>query len=105
MTHSFTNRIAKLNKLKHKLRLDSTTLLTYIDSGISLHELELVLASEDSIYSSLENVEAIEKAIAKAQAGNIGKPAATTQNSSSKNLLTASQWRLTNFKTSNKGIS
>jgi cob(I)alamin adenosyltransferase len=70
MAKPFSSRINKLNQLKKRLRLDNQKLLTYMDSDLTVHELELILGANDTIYLTQENVEMIEKAIEKAMAEN-----------------------------------
>jgi hypothetical protein len=70
MAKPFSSRISKLNQLKKRLRIDNHKLLSYMDSPLSLHQLELILGSEDTIYLSQENVELLEKAMEKALAAN-----------------------------------
>ncbi|MDO1449467.1 hypothetical protein Q0590_24540 [Rhodocytophaga aerolata] len=68
MAKPFSSRINKLNQLKKRLRLDNQKLVTYMDSPLSVHEVELILGANDTIYLTQENVEMIEKAIEKALA-------------------------------------
>jgi hypothetical protein len=70
MAKPFSSRISKLNQLKKRLRVDNQKLLSYMDSPLSIHELELILGLEDTIYLTQENVELLEKAMEKAQAAN-----------------------------------
>ncbi|QHT65177.1 3-keto-5-aminohexanoate cleavage protein [Rhodocytophaga rosea] len=70
MAKPFSSRISKLNQLKKRLRIDNQKLLSYIDSPLSVHQLELILGAEDTIYLTQENVELLEKAMQIALAAN-----------------------------------
>lgn len=70
MAKPFSSRISKLNQLKKRLRIDNYKLLSYMDSPLSAHEIELILGAEDTIYLTQENVEQLEKAMEKALAAN-----------------------------------
>jgi hypothetical protein len=70
MAKPYSSRINKVTQLMKKLRLDHKKLLTYMDSSLTVHELELILGSNDTIYLTQENVELIERGLAKALAEN-----------------------------------